>query len=440
MKYSKLLKSKKYEICVWGAGYIGVSTSIYFAKKGIKCLALDIDKEKVKKINSGILPIPELESWFGFKINNLVKSNLLKASTNLKDSINKKYLVHFISIPTEKNGKPYFKILKSVLKIISKLKNINFKYKPIIIIESTLTPNCSEQIILPYLKSLGYGQSDFIYSVSPRRDWFVANTKNLEEIDRVYGAKNEYESNIIKDVLKIVCKKLHKASSYTISEMVKSIENSYRHMEITLANQLSLAYPKTNMREVLRLVGTKWNIGTFFPGFGTGGYCIPLSSQYVLKNILDKNKLTLLRETIKTDKYINIKIAKSLIKRNFSRIGVLGLSYKGNLKVKTLSPTIPFIKQLRKNKRIKVEIFDPYFSKSEISKILNIDTFKFPQDLNKFDCIIIFVDHDEFKINNKTLRKNTKNVKFILDNMGIWEKNTLNKNTEYHISGDANWI
>ena len=48
--------------------------------------------------------------------------------------------------------------------------------------------------------------------------------------------------------------------------MVKSIENAYRHMEITLANQLSLAYPRENMREVLKLVGTKWNIGTYFPG------------------------------------------------------------------------------------------------------------------------------------------------------------------------------
>ena len=71
-------------------------------------------------------------------------------------------------------------------------------------------------------------------------------------------------------------------------------------MEITLANQLSIAYPKENMREVLQLVGTKWNIGTFFPGFGTGGYCIPLSSQYVVQGISNDEHLSLLRETIKT--------------------------------------------------------------------------------------------------------------------------------------------
>ena len=67
-----------------------------------------------------------------------------------------------------------------------------------------------------------------------------------------------------KDILSIVCKKLHAASSYKVSEMVKSVENAYRHMDITLANQLSLAFPKDNIREVLKLVGTKWNLETFF--------------------------------------------------------------------------------------------------------------------------------------------------------------------------------
>ena len=79
------------------------------------------------------------------------------------------------------------------------------------------------------------------------------------------------------------------------------------------------------------------------PRFGTGGYCIPLSSQYVVKDLKDKKKLTLLRETIKTDNKINLLIAKSLIKRGFKKVGVLGLSYKGDLKVHILSPVIPFV-------------------------------------------------------------------------------------------------
>jgi nucleotide sugar dehydrogenase len=437
--YKKLLKSN-YHICIWGAGYIGLSTAVYFAKKNIKCLLIDVDKDKINNINKGNLPIPELESWFGFNIKKLTKKKLIYATSDIGLAIDPKNLVHFVAIPTEKNGKPFMSILFEVLANISKIKNIKFKYKPAIIIESTLTPRCSELKILPFLKKKGLSHKNFLYAVSPRRDWFVANTKNLEDIDRVYGSTDENSSKIIHSILSIVCKKLHKASTHKESEMVKSIENSYRHMEITLANQLSLAYPNENMREVLKLVGTKWNIGTFFPGFGTGGYCIPLSSQYVLKDIKDKKKLTLLRETIKTDNNINIKIAKSFIKKKFKKIGILGLSYKGNLKVSTLSPTIPFVNYIKKNSNIDLRIYDPYFSEKEIKKILNIRCFKFPSDLKKFDSLVIFIDHDEFKISGKILNKYLKKTRFILDNMGVWENYKLNLNIDYHISGDKNWI
>ena len=238
--------------------------------------------------------------------------------------------------------------------------------------------------------------------------------------------------------MSIVCKKLHEASTHKVSEMVKSIENAYRHMEITLANQLSLAYPKENMREVLSLVGTKWNVGTFYPGFGTGGYCIPLSSQYVIKDVHDKKKLSLLRETIKTDNQINIIIAKSLIKRKFKKIGVLGLSYKGNLKVDILSPVKSFISFLRK--KVKVELYDPFYSSKEIKNILGIKTFNYPRDLKNFDAIVVSVDHDKFKKDFKKTKKYLIKCKFILDNMGIWKKFDMPKNIIYKMSGENNWI
>ena len=65
------------------------------------------------------------------------------------------------------------------------------------------------------------------------------------------------------------------------------------------------------------------------------------------------------------------------------------MSYKGNLKVSTLSPTIPFIKHIKKKRNINVEIFDPYFTDDEIKKILNIRCFKFRNDLKKFDCLVV---------------------------------------------------
>jgi nucleotide sugar dehydrogenase len=437
VNYKKLLKSKKFKVAVWGTGYIGLSTMVYFSKKKIKCVGYDIDKSKVKKINSGIIPLPDLKNWFGFDIKKLVKQNFLSATSEYKDLISEKFLVHFIAIPTEKNGKPFYEPLLNVLNNIAKIK-AKTKNPPIIIVESTLAPKVSDKKIIPFLKKkkLKLGK-DILLSVAPRRDWFIEGGKNLENLDRVYGATDKKSSKVAKDILSIVCKKLHVASSYKVSEMVKSVENAYRHMDVTLANQLSLAFPKDNMREVLKLVGTKWNIETFHPGIGTGGYCIPLSSRYILSQVRDSSKLSLLRETVKTDDGMNRVVANSIKKRGYKKIGILGLSYKGDLKVSVLSKVIPLVKSLKK-KGLKVKLFDPYFSSKEIKDAVKVETFKFPNELTKFDCIIVTVDHKQFKIPKKKLEKYLKNCKFIIDHDGAWKNYNLKSN--YHLTGDSGWI
>ena len=437
MNYKKLLKSKKFKIAVWGTGYIGLSTMVYFSKKKIKCVGFDIDKEKVKKINLGVLPLLDLKSWFGFDIKGLVNQNYLKATINYKDLITEDFLVHFIAVPTEKDGKPYYKPLLNVLSNIAKI-NRNCKNPPLVIVESTLAPKVSDKKIIPFLKknNLIIGKN-ILLSIAPRRDWFIEGGKNLENLDRVYGSTDKKSTIVTKDVLSIVCKKLHVASSYKVSEMVKSVENAYRHMDITLANQLSLAFPKDNIREVLKLVGTKWNLETFHPGIGAGGYCIPLSSRYILSQVKSNNKLSLLRETIKTDDGMSKFVASSIAKQGLKKVGILGLSYKGDLKVSVLSKVIPLVKSLIK-KKLKVRLFDPYFTNKEIYNAVKVKTFNFPEDLSSFDCLIVTVDHKQFKIQKKILEKYLKNCKLIIDHDGAWKKYNLKKN--YHLSGDNGWI
>ena len=79
MNYKTLLKSKKFKIAVWGTGYIGLSTMVYFAKKKIKCVGYDINNGKIKKINSGTLPLEDLRKWLGFDIKGLVNQNYIQS-------------------------------------------------------------------------------------------------------------------------------------------------------------------------------------------------------------------------------------------------------------------------------------------------------------------------------------------------------------------------
>jgi nucleotide sugar dehydrogenase len=440
--YRDLLLFGKKKIGVWGTGYIGFSTMAHFASDGVYTVGHDTNEFRVNSINNGEVYIPGMAFWLGFSPKPLVDSGRIKATLNWKDLISDDVLVHFIAVPTAtQDGKPWWEPLKNVIGKLAGLRNLKGEYPPLIIIESTLTPGTTDKIIIPLLKKNGLVVGkNLLLGIAPRRDWFVDREHSLAELDRVFGATDEKSTVATENVLSIVCKKLHKASNHRTSEMVKSIENAYRQMEITLANQLSLAFPKVDIREVLKLVGTKFNIGTFQPSFGTGGYCIPLSSKYVLEGAPQPKYLTLLKKTVETDEKMPQIVADTLAEKCKS-VAVLGLSYKGNIKVPELSPAITIVKRLQA-KGVKVRIYDPYFEKEEIKSITGADPFIFPDGLLEFEGIAVVCDHHEFTTAHvHSILEKLDACKIILDNVGIWKDLNLNKNGRiYKIPGQESWL
>ena len=439
-KYLKFLRNKKAKIAVWGCGYIGYSTMSFYAKNNIRSIGYDIDKKKIDTINKGKISIYGLKNWLGFSLNKKQKK-IINATDNLEEILNDDEIIcHFICIPTEKKGKPYLKYFKEVIKLISKRKNNKFNLKECIIVESTLMPNTVDKTFKSDLKKNKITKN-FHFAVAPRRDWFEDPTKTLETLDRVFGCYHKDSNKIIRDILLIVSNKVHVASSYMVAELVKSIENCYRHVEINLANELSLAFPDKNMREVLNLVGTKWNMNTYYPGFGTGGYCIPLSSKYVIGGSKFPKKLNIVKAAVKLDSQINRIIGKNIIKKNLKKILIMGLSYKSNLKVHILSPTIDFVNYLKKNS-VSVSIFDPLFSSKEIKQITKAKSLKNIKSLKSFDALVIMIKHDQFyNMNFKKMIKNSK-LKLILDNADFFKikPNYLSKSVEYKKTGQSNWL
>ena len=91
MNIKNLLLKKKSKIAVWGVGYIGLSSMVYFAKKGVICKGYDIDIDKVNKINKGHLPIPELKDWFNINIKNLVNKKNLSATNKIEEVLENEF-------------------------------------------------------------------------------------------------------------------------------------------------------------------------------------------------------------------------------------------------------------------------------------------------------------------------------------------------------------
>lgn len=435
------LKRGKKKLGVWGLGYIGFSSITHFAREGVLCIGHDLSERRVNDVNEGIATIPNLSFWLGFNTKILAKEGQMSATLDWHELINEDVAVHLITIPTEKKGKPYHEILEDVITKLSNFKDINLKDPPLIIIESTLTPTAVDKIVIPLFekKGLKVGK-DILLGVAPRRDWFTSADKSLTKLPRVVGGTTQETTDLMVNVLSIICENIIPTKDHKHSAIVKSIENAYRQLDITLANQLSLAYPDLDMKGILKMVGTKWNVGTFHPSFGTGGYCIPLAPQYVLEGAKYPEKLTLLKESLKTDFSQPNVVVDSILRKGAKKVAILGLAYTGDLKVETLSPSISISKSL-KAKGCNVYVNDPYFNEEEIKEITGCEILDFPKGLFDVDTILVVSPHMNYKkIHEEDLINHFKNIKLIIDNMGVWNNIKFPDFIEYHEAGDANWL
>jgi len=437
----QLLEGKK-KVAVWGTGYIGFSTMAYLGARGVACVGTDISDKMVATINSGGMPVPNMEYWLGFDSTYLVRSGMMSATGDWEKLLSPEFAVHMISVPTEKGDMPWDGALQDVITKIAKREKY-LREPALIIVESTLTPRKTDSLVIPILEESGLKVGrDILVGVAPRRDWFISAEKNLRSLPRIVGGTTPETTALMVDVLGIVCDRLVPAPDHRHAEIVKSIENAFRHMDITLANQLSLAYPNLNMTEVLRLVGTKWNVGTYHPSFGSGGYCIPLSSRYVLEGADKPEHLTLLRETIATDSNLPFAVANRVADRGFRNVGILGLAYKGDLKVHVLSPTLQIAKRLME-RGINIKINDPYYSAEEIRKITGADSFEFPDGLSQFECILVVAGHRLYQaISEDKLKSCLTKCRLIIDNLEeAWRAyDWRSTGIEYFVAGDKDWL
>jgi len=182
----ELLAGEK-KVAVWGTGYIGFSTIANFAAAGVTCVGTDVSERIVSTVNAGKPPVPNMEYWLGFDPKYLVQSGMLKATDDWRTVLTPGFVVHMIAIPTEKEDKPWDGALQDVMtKIATHIPKSGDR--PLIIIESTLTPNKTDQLVLPIFEKQGIAVGkDVFLGVAPRRDWFISPEKNLRNLPRIVG-------------------------------------------------------------------------------------------------------------------------------------------------------------------------------------------------------------------------------------------------------------
>lgn len=400
----KSLKMGETSIGVIGAGFIGTTTAMCYAHEGIKVRLYDIDPKKIERYKAGECDVCGLEQWSGMSLQTYVASGMITPTNDWKDM--EPLHIFFVAVPTEKGGEPFMDYIRDVMKMVMMAGPI------LVVIESTLSPK--------WIKELGL--MDYPVCVAIRRDWFANPLYTLKALPRIYCASSPLLNKLSKKLLGIVSDKLILASSMEAASLVKAVENALWHVQLVAVQELALAYD-LDMDEVLTMVATHPMRQRYYPNVKIGGYCVPLGSKYVRESADHPERLAIFLDALEDNEASPAMVTMDVLDRHKHKtIGVLGITYKNDLKVHTLSPGMAMIDILKLTGR-KVLVHDSFYSKDEIKKITECDYLNYPEDLADCDLIIITIDHKEYyETPYMDLKSIVRPDTDIFDNLGVWKR------------------
>ncbi len=409
----KIIK-KKSTIGVIGLGYVGLPLSILFAKKKFKVLGFDLDKNKIKSINSG-------KSYIERISDSEVKIILKKGRCFSKFEKIIECDVIIICVPTPLKNKR-IPDLSFIKKTIISLKN-NLRPGQLLILESTSYPGTTrEEIVKKLDKNLIPGRNFFIGFSSERINPGF-NERTINQVPKVVSGYSNDCLEIISNFYQMSFKKIVKSKSLEIAEFSKLLENIYRAVNIGFINEMKFVADKMNLDiyEILKVASTKpFGFRPFNPGPGIGGHCIPIDPHYLYwkakKRGIKANFIKLSAETnfavinfIK--KKINKILNKKKIKKVTAKLLILGMAYKKNVDDLRESASINLIKELLKDKYKNIEYSDPHIKDTILTrefkfskKSINLNS----KNLKNFDIVILMTDHDKFDY--KLIYKNSQTI------------------------------
>lgn len=407
-------------VAIIGLGYVGLPLACLCAKKGYNVIGIDKNSEIVKKVNEGISHIKEE------KLEKEVKSlkGKILATTDFSKIKNSDIIIICVPTPVDKKHKPDLKPLKSASREISKfLRNGH-----LIIIESTIYPGTTEEIIKPILEDSGLKpEKDFFLVHCPERIDPGNKKWSVENIPRVLGALSKKgRKKAAKFYREIINAEITELSSVKAAEAVKIMENTFRDINIAFINELAKSFDKfdIDISEVIKGAKTKpFGFMAFYPGCGVGGHCIPVDPYYLIekaKNIgFEHRFLKLAREINNSMPEYTVNLLEQKIGNlKGKKVGVLGLAYKGNVDDIRESPALKIIEILDR-RGAKVFSYDPLIK--EKSSVSSLDEL-----LREVSYIIIATDHNEFKqMNLKKLKKNK--IEVIIDGRNCLDKKKIQK-------------
>lgn len=420
------------EMTIHGLGYVGLTAAVHYARAGWNVLGYDPDATTVAQVELGKPRAGEFLSYLDADVKALVKSKRLRATQDFDDAMMRQ--VHVVCVPTERHGHPYDEIAEGVMGRLL----VAVPGDSVIMIESTLTPGFIDRlraahIVMDYRLKRG----TIHIAVCPRRDWFADPEKNLETLPRIVGGVTPECTKRACQIIGAVSKTIH-VTDYRTAELTKALENALLHVPVMFAYQLAYAMPNHDVAEALRLAGTHWRLTPLYLGFGTGGRCVPLGTEYLVRASGDRLDLGV--RALEWDRRFRSLIADIVEKAAPRRVLVLGAAYRPEFRDMGLSPGLDVARALRE-KRIDVAVHDAMWPRAELESLTG---FPAPSlsTLKEFDVVLLATAHDAYR-ELPTLTKVWRAGQIVLDGPGAWfdQRSRLDAmGVLYRRVGEPGWL
>lgn len=417
-------------VCIVGLGYVGLPLACAFAKTNLKVIGFDISKEKIEELRTGY-----------DRMNEMSKDDIKECSIHFtfdeKEIKNADYVIVAVPTPITKSKMPNLNPLKGAAKTIGK----NLKKGSVVILESTVYPGVTEDIVKSILENESGLKccKDFGIGDSPERINPRDKEHTIDKIIKVVsGCDKETLEKVARLYEKIITVGVFKAKNIKTAEASKVIENIQRDINIALMNELSLIFEKMDIdtSDVLAAANTKWNFGRYYPGL-VGGHCIPVDPYYL---VYKAKELGYHPQVILAGRSINDYMPKHVAELTIkglnesgkvlrkSKVLIMGLTFKENVTDIRTSAASEIIKEL-KNYDIGIIGYDPLIDKNIIKDVFGIDAAE-NINLSDIDCLIIFSPHDIFKkdIQIENIKKSLKKGSVIIDIKGVLNKDEAIRN------------
>lgn len=396
------LKNKTAIVGVVGLGYVGLPLAVEKAKAGYQVIGFDVQQEKVRKVNRG-------ENYIGdvvaADLEELVQSDQLKATADYSFIGDVDALAICVPTPLDVYKQPNMEYVQNSAKAIAK----HMTKGTLVVLESTTYPGTTEELIKPILEESGLvcGQ-DFFLAYSPERVDPGNKDFNTKNTPKVVGGMTDACTQVAATMYRSVLEgDVHEVSSPAVAEMEKLLENTFRNINIALANEMAILCNKMGIDvwEVIDAAATKpYGFMAFYPGPGLGGHCIPIDPWYLTWKAREYNYHTKLIETAGE---INDSMPEFVIQRCMeilneqgkalkdANVVVLGVAYKKDIDDYRESPVLPILEKMTQA-GARWTVADPHVQEFKLKGKLYQTARLTEELLEQADLTVIATNHSLF--------------------------------------------